>query len=231
MDRISVAKDLIDFLYENYKKNIYQALREEGQSPKKIMDNWEWTYKNKLFIDSETDYYNSGESYFCILEACEEWEEFQDRIEYDNISAGAEQIVFVYEDEVIKISSQKMDIVNDYINDMPKEYQKFFCQLTLLDTYRDCNIYTQEKVDINRMYDEEEVLAEYRDAFNEMESYEINEYCGILIWNALGRSNKEYENFIEKMHSCFSGLDCHSDNCGVGADGIPKIFDPVYLGR
>lgn len=225
--RMDIIKDFIDYLTTEFNKEVYKALRKESSySPKKILDCWEWTEKDS--------YKTCNGSYSDILDDClldEIIEDWNDKFNYDemyDIHHGAEQIAFVFDDKVYKISSHNTgNDVKFLIDDLSDKFKPLILPCTYEDFYKGCYIYTQDKV----------ILKEYGyfiDIAKEKGiDYHVYNNGYIRSEDCCAAITMEYgvdflAEFCDELADCGYPMDIHSENFGVTKDGSIKIFDPIY---
>ena len=146
-----------------------------------------------------------------------------------SIECGAEQIAFIFSDEVYKISSNDTGgLVNNFICSLNNRFTDLFLYCDYLGFYKDCYIYKQTRVEEPLCSEDYINKAKAKGVdFNPDYYYEIrSEGCRALI--AIEYGEDFLAELCESLADSGFNFDIHSDNYGIGTGGWVKIFDPIY---
>ena len=226
--RLNIVKKFIDYLTQEYDKEVYNTLRSEySYTPKEIAARWEWRNRNSYKTCQSSEAYVTEEAF---LESVM-WDFSRANKHTDEIyerNHGAEQIVFIFQDEVYKISSNDVGANTNYLIDgLEDRFKELFAPYIYEDYYKGCYIYSQEKVA------EIGSLGSYSQAIKQDINLDAVEYDCIYSDDCLAAIALKYgiqflEDFCENLYSIGYELDIHNENFGLTTEGKIKIFDPIY---
>lgn len=226
LSRLDFIEEFIDKLVDVYETTIFDRLSQEGLSAEEIYESDEWKYRGY--------YITHDDSCSCCGNEDIDWviSEFEHEAEYNEcyeIRHGVQQIVFIFDDIVYKISSYDIGRqMYDLKCNLDDKFQDIFPAYCYIKTYKECNIFTQEKVEPNNTdnyYYQELAKA------NNIE-YEINDWtirsdnCCAAI--ALKYGTEFLEELCKELSEAGYNYDIHNENFGVTESGDIRIFDPIY---
>ena len=227
--RLDWIKMFIDDLIEKYENQIWEDMSIDGYSDDEIRNSDEWKYRGSYLTYDDYDYGNRR-----IDEAIADFINGADIDEDLHIEHGVQQIVFVYDDIVYKITTFCVD---EQINELKweletnynEEFSYLFPKYNFVNVYRDCYIYTQEKVTLKKREWDWYRRIEQEEGFKvpNMDYYSIQSgNCCAAIALRYG-----YDYLVELLRALDDigfNYDIHNDNFGYNEDGDIRIFDPIY---
>ena len=136
LTKLELVKEFIDYVYNEYKKELYLLRRQEpySTSPADIMIDPYWVNRGNCFFDfSNSVYIDYDNELYCLIDDFEpsSWCE-----ENYSIEGGSDQVAFIFTDEVIKVSKINMpQKINDFKKKMG-EYGNFIAETNFIQEYR-----------------------------------------------------------------------------------------------
>jgi hypothetical protein len=227
LTELDIVKDFIDYLTWEYNKTLYYILRAEGQTPSDIYYSNDWAARKESITDRDAyAYYLDDEDFLdnIIFEYQRDtyWPELED------ICHGAEQIVFIFKDIVYKITTTAVnEILESFVYNMGEEFEEIFPLCIYQETYRGCEIFTQEKVE---MWSEDYYTRAKEQGIEYLDSRNIGS-CDCCAAIALQFDEHYLKRLDAKMDEYYYNFDIHEENWGVNKEGKVRIFDPIFYGE
>lgn len=173
---------------------------------------------------------------FDLEDACLSWLEDEEIAKefpmVKEVRHGAEQLVVVCEDEVIKISDTSMVPVFDSLMErLDEDLRKFFAPVHLVGVCGGLTIVSQEKVTPNREYDkdfgEDPISTRY---LPQRLISSLRKIHGLTIKD-ISRIDDGLRKTCYGINRAIIGqVDVNNHNWGYDKMGNVKIYDPIYCG-
>lgn len=228
LSKLELVEEFIDYITKEYSKDFYSFFRKQGYTPKEISNTAGWSNRKIARFSSEAIFSNIQNTLLDYLNdfSCKEHD-------YDHdyaFDCGAQQAVFIFEEDVYKITSEaevcdKILAFKEYLG----EYGHIIADTKYIEDYKGATIYKQERVDTNSYIERDEEKALSNGA-GDLEYYIVDEELAIQIGAELDY-NSETINELYGLFKDYSGccnFDIHSENWGY-KNGEVKIFDPFYI--
>lgn len=223
LTKLELVKEFIDYVYNEYKKELYMLRRQEPYSilPADIMIDPYWVNRNNYFFDfSNSVYIDYDNDLYYLIDDFEpsSWCE-----ENYSIEGGSNQVAFIFNNEVIKVSKINMPKKINNFKEKMGEYGNFIAETIFLQKYRSLIIYSQPKVNLAPQ-DLEQII--YYNLRGVIDDDNLIEYIEKELDYNKDRVNKLKNLLLNSREN----IDLHCGNWGLLNDKV-CIFDPIFVSK
>lgn len=225
---IEYIEEFIDYLNQEFNKEVYNCLKNEGYTPKEIYGSSTWIDRKKYLTRSEGFLFDS----FVESVISDFIHKYSLHLEVIDIRCGIEQITFILDDIVYKISSTNVaKSISNLREELQLKYRELFPKYNFIKFYCGCYIFTQERV--NGHEDSTSYIAKCQTKGINTDS--IGWGCfndlGIVAALALEYDVDFVRELNQELQDSGFAFDIHSGNWGINTVGKIRIYDPIYDGE